>query len=216
MIKNILLLIFSATIGALIIIFGFLWISPRDTQILKIILPKTLFSLENAPTESLVGEIASFSGKVAWQSRVAPVAILINDPVKLHQGEEVDTYNDGNVNINFSNVVNIDADFNTQVNFIQTLPQDFVVEQKQGLVSYSKTGENPVSIITLDLLVDINSGENAILVDKDKAIVTVTVKTGLVTAAFNDNNNNVNVVSIKSGESYIFDDNAKTGVFKKF
>jgi hypothetical protein len=214
MIKNILLIIISLIAGALLVILGFLWISPRNTQVLKVIIPKTLFSLENAPTDSLVGEIASFSGKVAWQSRIAPVAILINSPVKLHQGEEVDTYDDGNVNVNFPNGVIITAASNTQVNFIQTLPQAFVVEQKQGSVSYSKTGEKPVSIIALDLLVDVNSGENTVLVDKDKGEVTVTVKTGLVTVAFNDNDNNVNVVSLKVGDQYVFNDNTKIGVIK--
>lgn len=212
MIKNILLLVTSLVAGTMIIVLGFLWISPRDTQILKILLPKTFFSLEDAPTNSLVGEIASLSGKVAWQSRIAPVSILINSPVKLHQGEEVDTYEDGNVLMNFTKVGTIAASFNSQINFIQTLPEDFVVEQKQGIASFDKSGENPVSVIALNLLININSGESEIFVDKDTSRITVTVKTGSVTAAFNDNGNNTNVVSIKSGYEYFFDDNTKTGI----
>jgi hypothetical protein len=215
MIKNILLLITSIIIGILIIVLGFLWISPRDTEVIKIILPKSLFSLENAPTDSLTGKIASFSGKVAWQSRIAPVAILINSPIKLQQGEEVDTYNDGSAIINFPQFGTITESSDTQINFIQTLKENFVLEQKQGTIIFDKSGENQTSIIALDLLININSGQSSITVDKDNSKITVAVKTGLATVAFDDNANNTNVVSIKNGDTYIFDDNSRTGTIKK-
>jgi hypothetical protein len=215
MFKNAFLLIVSVTLGIAIIILGFLWVSPRNTQVLKMILPQSLFSLEKAPTDSLSGEIASISGKIAWQSRIAPVAILINASTKLQQGEEVDSYNDGNAAIDFPEVAVITISPNTQVNLIQTLPQNFVVWQKQGLANYEKSGENPVSVIALDLLINVESGAScSILLDKENARVTVTVKTGSVTAAFNDSDNNTNVVLVKSVHEYIFDDNSKTGRIK--
>ena len=201
--------------GAIMIILGFLWVSPRNSQVLKIILPQSLFSLEKAPTDSLTGEIASISGKVAWQSRIAPVAILINSTTKLQQGEEVDTYNDGTAAINFPEVATMSASSNTEVNFIQTLPENFVVWQKQGAVDYSKIGEIPTSIVALNLLINMDSGDCSISIDKDTSKVTVAVKTGSVTAAFNDLDNNTNVVSIKSGKTYIFDDNTRTSVLRK-
>jgi hypothetical protein len=214
MLKNIFLLIVSVILGSLIIIGGFLWISPRNTQVIKIILPKSLFSLETAPTNSLVGQVASLSGKVAWQSRVAPIAILINSPIKLQQGEEIDTYDNGSANINFTAFGTIFLSPNTQVNFIQTLPENFVVNQKQGTAIYTKTGENPSSVIALDLLININSGESKILVDKDTAKITITVETGSLTVAFNDTDNNTNVITLNSGDEYIFNDNTRLGVIK--
>jgi hypothetical protein len=214
MFKKIILFCFSIAAGALIIISGFLWVSPRNTQVLEIILPKSLFSLENAPANSLAGEIASISGKVAWQSRVAPVAILIDSPTKLQQGEEVDSYNNGNAMVSFSKVGTIAIFSNTQINFIQTLFQDFVISQKQGSADYSKTGENPLSVVALDLLVNINSGESSIFVNKDTSTVTVNVKIGYATAAFNDRDDNTQVIPLKAGQQYIFDDNTKTGLIK--
>ena len=214
MFKNILLLIISVTAGTLLIILGFLWVSPRSTQVLKIILPQSLFSLEKAPADSLIGEIASISGKVAWQSRIAPVSILINAPLKLQQGEEVDTYSDGNATINFPKIATMSASFNTQLSFIQTLPENFVVWQKQGLADYNKNGEVQISVVALDLLINLDLGQCSILVDKDTAKVTVSVKTGLATVAFNDSDNNTNVVLLKTGDQYIFDDNTKTGVVR--
>jgi len=214
MLKNLLLLIISIIAGIIIIVAGFLWVSPRSTQVLKIILPKSFFSLEKAPTDSLSGEVASISGKVAWQSRIAPVAILINLPTRLSQGEEVDTYNDGNALIGFAKVGTITEASNTQISFIQTLPQNFVVLQKQGVADYLKSGANPLSIVALDLLINIDSGECSIFVDKDNALVTVSVKTGSASAAFNDSDNNTNVVSLTAGQKYVFDDNAITGKIK--
>jgi hypothetical protein len=211
MIKNIISLIISIAVGALIIILGFLWLSPRDTQIIKIILPKSLFSLETAPTKSLVGQISSLSGKVAWQSRVAPVAILIDTPIKLQQGEEVDTYENGSAGINFPKFGTISLSPNTQVNLIQTLPENFVIDQKQGTAVYVKTGETPVSVVSLDLLININSGESTVSIDKDTLEITVTVKTGSSTVAFNDADNSTNVVTIDNGNKYTFDENTKTG-----
>lgn len=214
MIKNIFLLIVSITAGVIIIIGGFLWISPRNTQVLKIIIPKSLFSLETAPTDSLIGEIASLSGKVAWQSRIAPVSILINSPIKLQQGEEIDTYENGSANIYFSAFGTIALSSNTQVNFIQTLQENFVVNQKQGTAIYNKLGENPTSIIAMDLLININFGKDKILVDTDTSKVTINVQTGSVTVAFNDNDNNANVVLLNSGDKYIFNDKTRTGVIE--
>jgi hypothetical protein len=182
--------------------------------VLKIILPQSLFSLEKAPADSLIGEIASISGKVAWQSRIAPVSILINAPLKLQQGEEVDTYSDGNATINFPKIATMSASFNTQLSFIQTLPENFVVWQKQGLADYNKNGEVQISVVALDLLINLDLGQCSILVDKDTAKVTVSVKTGLATVAFNDSDNNTNVVSLKTGDQYVFDDNTKTGVVR--
>jgi hypothetical protein len=106
------------------------------------------------------------------------------------------------------------ASFNTQLSFIQTLPENFVVWQKQGLADYNKNGEVQISVVALDLLINLDLGQCSILVDKDTAKVTVSVKTGLATVAFNDSDNNTNVVSLKTGDQYVFDDNTKTGVVR--
>jgi hypothetical protein len=162
----------------------------------------------------LNGEVASISGNVSWLSRTASFAILINSPMKLQQGEEVITQNNGKVSIIFSKVVNLNVSPNTQVNLIQTLPTDFVVEEKQGLVMYDKNGETPVSIRALDLLINIDKGSCEVLVDKDTSDITVTVSAGSVTVAFNDTYNNTNIKSISEGKKYLFNNDSKTGNIK--
>ena len=211
---KIFLFIFSILIGSTIVITGYFWDAPRDSQILKPFFPKTLFSIENAPSQSLVGKVASISGNVAWQSRIASFATLINSPVKLQQGEKINTQSNGKAVINFPQVVTITASANTQLNFIQTLPANFVVDQAQGLSIYNKNGDIPLSVRALDLLVNIKTGTCSVLVDKDTSNIVVSVSTGLAMIAFNDTNNSTNILTINKGEEYLFNNNTKLGKIK--
>jgi hypothetical protein len=209
--KKLFLFLVSITTGAAVVIFGYLWDAPRNSQFLKPFFPKTLFSVENAPSQTLSGKIASMSGSVAWQSRTADYATLINSPVKLQQGEAISTYENGKATINFPAIGNMTFSPNTQVNFIQTLPANFVVEQKQGISTYTKNGNIPVSIRALDLLINLEEGNCTVSVDKDSANITVTVNSGSIKVAFNDINNNTNIVTINEGEQYLFNNNTKMG-----
>ena len=196
------------------VIYGYLWDAPRDSQLLKPFFPKTLFSVENPPNQSLTGDILSMSGNVAWQSRIANYATLINSPIKIQQGEEIDVQNNGNAIIDFTKVGKISVSPNTQINFIQTLPANFVLEQKQGILTFDKNGNIPASIRALDLLINIEEGSCTISVDKDSSDIIITVNSGSVTIAFNDTNNQTNILTIKEGKEYLFNNNTKLGKIK--
>ena len=214
MVKKIILFTFSIAISTILVIFGYLWESPRDSQLLKPFFPKTLFSIENAPDQSLIGEVASVSGNIAWQSRTANYATLISSPVKLQQGEEIDAQNNGNAVISFPGVGEITVFPNTQINFIQTLPANVVVEQKQGLSIYDKNGNIPISIRALDLLINPTEGTCTVSVDKDSTEIIVTVDSGSATLAFNNINNVTNILTVKKGYEYVFNNNTKVGRLK--
>jgi hypothetical protein len=211
---KIFLFIFSILIGSVVVITGYFWDAPRDSQILKPFFPKTLFSIENAPSKSLSGSVASVSGNVAWQSRIASFATLINSPVKLQQGEKINTQSNGKAVINFSQVATITVSANTQLNFIQTLPANFVVDQAQGLSIYDKNGDIPLSVRALDLLINVKTGTCSVLVDKDTSNIVVSVSTGSAMIAFNDTNNNTNILTVNKGEEYLFNNNTKLGKIK--
>ena len=102
MLKKIFLFTISIIIGLTITVLGYLWDAPRNSQLLKPFFPKTFFSVANAPSQSLSGDITSMSGNVAWQSRTADYATLINSPVKIRQGEAISTYENGKAVIRFS------------------------------------------------------------------------------------------------------------------
>jgi hypothetical protein len=214
MIKNIFLLFISALIGITAVTLGYLWVAPRDSQVLKPFFPKTLFSIENAPSKSLSGKVVSFSGNVSWQSRTVEYATLITSSVKLQQGDEVNVQNNAKAVMDFPQAVTITASSNTQINFIQTLPANFVVEQKQGLSMYDKSGDIPVSVRALDLLINIEKGTCTISVDKDTSDIIVTANSGSVVVAFNDTGNNTNILTINQNKEYLFNNDTKLGKIK--
>jgi hypothetical protein len=211
MLKTFALFIFSLIMGTIIAVFCYFWLSPKESQIIKPFLPKTLFSIENAPSQSITGIVESFSGNVAWQSRSANYATLINSPVKLQQGDEINVQDNGQAITSFPNIVKISISPNTQVNFIQTLKVNFVAEEKQGNAFYEKTGSIPVSIRAFDLLINLKNGAFSISVDKESAMVVINVGSGSATAAYIDTDNNTQILTIKEKQKYQFNNDTKLG-----
>jgi hypothetical protein len=209
MLKNIFLFIISVTIGAIITITVYLRVFQSKTEFIKPFSSKTLFSLQNAPTQSVVGNIASVSGSVVWQSRTSPTPVPINSSQKLQQGEEIETRGNGKAILEFANVGIITVSPNTQINIIQTLPLNFVVQQKKGTAEYAKTGDIPMSIRGLDLLININSGKSTISVDQENSQIVLSVETGSAIVAFNDTENLTNILTVPSGSEYIFNNDTK-------
>jgi hypothetical protein len=174
----------------------------------------TAFSLQNAPTESLQGEIVSFSGDVAWQSRIATQPAQLKTARKVLQGENVVTKNTGKVTMTFLNTTTLIMLPNTEVDIIQTLPTNMVFVQQSGTTTYTVFGKVPVSARAQDLLVQQKQGTMNIIVDKDAATVMVKVTDGNATTAYTDSDNTSVVTPITSGQSFVFDETSLTGVIQ--
>jgi len=210
--KKIILLLISILIGIVAVVFGYLWDAPRNGQLLRPFFPKTQFSIENAPSQSLLGEVSSASGNVSVQSRADNNFMAVTKfPVKLQQGDEVFTLGNGKATINFQTIGDISLSPNTLINIVQTLSENFVVEQKQGIATYAKTGIIPVSVRSLDLLINIDEGDSTVSVDKDSSNIIIAVNSGSITVAFNDTDNNTNILTISEGKKYLFNNNTKSG-----
>ena len=80
------------------------------------------FSLEKAPSESLVGTISGINGDVEYESRTATESAKINSPVEVQQGESLSTGDNGKVILNFKDAADITIDSSSGVDIIQTLP----------------------------------------------------------------------------------------------
>lgn len=187
-----------------------LWFGPNKTELISPFLSETMFSRENAPANSIIGNVASVSGSVAWQSRTSTSTVPINSRKTLQQGEEIQTHK-GQAIIKFTKAGIITIFPDTQINFAQTLPANFVAEQKKGSATYEKNGDIPMSIIAMDLLVNLNSGRSTISVDEENSQIVLKVDKGSATVAFNDTENLTNILTISSGNEYVFDNDAKVG-----
>ena len=171
------------------------------------------FSLEKAPSQSLVGTISSMGGDVEYESRVATEAAKISSPVQVQQGESLTTGANGNLILTFDKGAEIDMSSDTAIGIVQTLPADLVFSQNVGIAEYKKLADLPVSIRSSHLLIE-NSGDLTVSIDKVKPVISVKVLSGSATVAYNDTNNDSRVMTVESGKTLTFNDSTRRGVIQ--
>jgi len=186
------------------------FISPlAETAIKK----TSAFSLENAPSESLKGEITNMIGEISWQGRIATEAAKIITPITIQQGEKLITGEKSSLSLTFNNACSIDLSEKTEVDIIQTLPANIVFSQTSGTGEYVRTGNYPISIRVLKLLVEIN-GNISISIDPQKPIITLTIKSGNALVAYNDLKYVSHEVMVKNNQTFTFNYDKRKGVLK--
>lgn len=212
--KTTLLFIFSLVIGITLIYIVKMGI--RQANYATNPDPKPVsFSLEKAPSESIKGNITSLSGNVGWQSRIATEPAQIISFPELQQGEAVETKDNGKMTLQFGNILASNLSPNTFLNFIQTLPTQFVIDQSKGKTEYVKLGETPLTVRSFGLLINIESGNVVVSINDKLGVMTSTVKKGSITAAYNDpKQETANVLTVNEGSQYIFNNDTKQGEIK--
>ncbi len=212
--RSILLLVVSIIIGGIITVGYFRFAVDKNPVLSPISQNKAAeFSVADPPKESVTGNITAMTGDVLWESRVATAPATIDRPVPVKQGENLVTKDNGNATVVFSGIGSVKLSPKTETDFIQTLPADFVVDQKKGMAGYTKNGTVPFSIRSLHLLTAI-SGEISLAIDEDQPIVTITVKKGMATVAYNDAQMVSQRQTVDEGQKLIFDDDSRTLLIK--
>jgi hypothetical protein len=212
-----LLVIFGAGFGAVYIISGkqkpevVSTISP--TILIATSQPTPAFSLENAPSESLRGQITEMKGNIDWQGRTATEAAKISIPITIQQGENLITEEGSSLSLNFPGACSLNFSEKTEIDIIQTLPADMVFSQASGAAEYSKTGSYPIDIRSSALLTEL-TGEATISRNPQKPVVTVFVKSGSAVVAYNDLKYISHEVTINAGQTYTFNYGTRKGVAK--
>jgi len=168
------------------------------------------FSLEEAPSESLRGKIATMSGEIKWQSRTATEAADLKEPITIQQGESLITGENSSVELNFDKAAIIELKEKSELNITQTLPVNLVFWQKSGIGTYTKKGDYPLSVRAKSLLID-NGGKIKVTIDEEDPIVTVRVLSGKITMAFNSKDYVSQKMELKAGEMWLFNDDTRQG-----
>jgi len=171
------------------------------------------FSLENAPSESLRGQITAMTGGVDWQGRVATVSARIMSPISIQQGEDLITEENATLSLSFPNACTVNFSPKTEIDVIQTIPASLVFTQITGVGEYIKTGDDPVSVRTLNLLTEVD-GDSIISINPKKPIITLSVKSGSIVAAYNDLKYNSHEVTVIAGHTYTFNSSTRKGAAK--
>ncbi|NMC36291.1 hypothetical protein GYA49_04575 [Candidatus Beckwithbacteria bacterium] len=174
----------------------------------------TDFSLEDAPAESLRGTIASRNGEILWQSRIATQSsVLVGDKI-LQQGEILETGKDGIIEVKFVDAALVHMFENTKVEIVQTLPVNLVFNQSRGTVTYKNLGEAPVSIRSINLLVNLTKGLIDIDVDDQTGEVSLSLVEGKARVAYNSTDFESKVWDLEAGDSFLYDSNEREGFFE--
>lgn len=212
--KNTLLFvsIFLIVTVATIISFG-IYQTNQTPPAKKTLLPASHFSLAKAPSDSLPGTIINLTGKVSWESRTATQAAQITTTYPtIEQGELLTTDKNGETTVNFPTIGSVLIYPKTTLSFIQTLPLNFVVEQPKGEALYTKTGTVPISVRSMHLLINQDSGIMDVFVDKDLERIKISVEKGTATVAYNDPDLVSHVETIEQDTVYVFDDDTRTSI----
>jgi hypothetical protein len=166
------------------------------------------FSLEKAPSQSLVGSIAEMTGEVKHEPRLATESAKIDKPISIQQGEILETGADGGLTLNFKDNAEVKIEEDSRVNVVQTLPANIVFAQTRGTATYKKLSNAPLSVRSMHLLIE-NGGEIKVSIDSEEPVITVVAVTGEVKIAFNNLNLDSQVITLEEGKTMVFNDTAR-------
>ena len=174
----------------------------------------TKFSLENAPSESIKGQITNMSGEIWWQSRTATEPAKLTEAITIQQGETLIASDEGKLTVSFSPAATITLFPETQVEIIQTLPLNLVFNQTKGIGQYQVSGTSPVTIRSFNLIVNIDKGLLNIDTDEETGVVILSLKTGAAKVGYNSPEFESRVWQLEPGDIFEYDSNERRGYFK--
>lgn len=171
------------------------------------------FSMEKAPSESLVGKITELNESVTYESRNATDSAAVNTTQAVQQGEKYVTNETGSFKINFENFAEIKVENSTVLDVIQTLPAALVFNLPQGQAMFSKLSSYPVTIRAGRMLVE-NEGVISVVHNKEDSEITISIIKGTAAIAYNNINFDTQFIKLTEGQVLIFDNNKRNSVVK--
>lgn len=190
-----------------------LWRNNKPTNTIKSVAKQQepQLDLKQAPKESIRGVIESMTGEIKWQSRIATEASNLTKPVPIQQGETLQSEDDGKISIAYENSGSFTLSPNSKIEIIQTLPVNFVFDQKKGTITYEGNQKTPFSIRSFHLITKINEGTIEINVDDIKHIIEINVINGSATLGYNNLDYESKVIMLEKDQKFIFDDDNRVG-----
>lgn len=193
----------------------------RPRSLTEIVLPKikndfelTKFSLENAPNESIKGEITQLTGNIWWQSRTASEPAQLKNIIPVQQGEIWIASESGNLTVEFAPAATISLFPETQIEIVQTLPINLVFNQNKGVGQYQSSGTNPVTVRSLNLIINLEDGLLVVDTDEETGQIILGLKIGKAKVAYNSPEFASKVWQLEPGDIFSYDSNERRGYFK--
>lgn len=213
--KYINLFLLFLILGIGLVVGNYIWKHEKSAVTSKIFPTEKQFSIDPPPSQARVGEIVSMSGEILWQSRVATESARIQKVQKLQQAELLATGKDGSASATFASAVDFQMGEAAEVEFLQTLPLNFVFRQNKGNILYEKTGDTPLSVKSLHLLTAVTKGKISINTDSEKHFIYLEIIEGAAKIAYNDIDYNTKTLELSKGDKLTYDDDKREIDIKK-
>ncbi len=215
--KKLILFIICFGFGVLAIFNYFIWQPVAETTVQQparvtpenTLVPKIL--LDNPPKNSIKGTLTAMDGEVKWQSRAATESAKITKLQPIQQGELIETGEDGTTEISFNDDITAALSEKSSLEFPQTLPSKFVFVQRSGEVVYTNSKKFALSVRSRALLALLTNGSMRISILEDEPTITIENIKGDIEIAYNDIDLVSQVITLESGETFVFDTENKEG-----
>lgn len=167
-------------------------------------------ALKNAPENALKGDLSASSGTILFQDRIATKPATLLSPVQIQQGETLETTADGKATVKFGTILTTELNSQTKLNYVQTLPENIVINQLTGKATYITATSSPVSIRSLHTVIKIES-ESVMTIETDDGLIDIEVTKGSIIVGYNDLENISTIVKVKEGYVFRYDDGLRAG-----
>lgn len=188
--------------------------TPQSSEFAASSSASTAFSLSEAPSLSLRGQIATYSGRIDFQSRVATESIPLAEPLPLiQQGEHLIASPGATLTLSYQDDTTLSLGSEADVTVVQTLPSELLFFQTAGRVTYKANGTSPLTVRTGQLLTRVERGEVTIRLTSESPLVTVEGGGGRAFLTYNNAQFETRGAQIQSGEVFIFNKDTRRGTF---
>ncbi len=167
-------------------------------------------ALKNAPENALKGDLSASSGTILFQDRIATKPATLLSPVQIQQGETLETTADSKATVKFGTILTTELNSQTKLNYVQTLPENIVINQLTGKATYITATSSPVSIRSLHTVIKIES-ESVMTIETDDGLIDIEVTKGSIIVGYNDLENISTIVKVKEGYVFRYDDGLRAG-----
>lgn len=204
--KNVVIWFFAFALGFIGVgLYGYIRTSsaanPVISKTTSVPIPAPTYAL-NPPSEALSGMIVTETGTVKKLSRNETDYTEASAGAQILLGESIATDADSTTVASVSGMVTAYVDASSELVFANMFPSNFVLQQKNGRVTYDVY--QPIAVRALHSLISLNSGTYMIhIIDTD---MSVTAISGSAKLAIVDTDNNTHVYDIGEGERLNIDD----------
>lgn len=209
-----LILIFIAGIGITFCLSRFLF--PKNNikieENKKTIIKPTYPYQSKPPSQALEGILENISGEVTKQERDKEDWEKISSSSAIVQGEQIKIGKVGKARVVFSDQLNLTLGNNAQIWFVNTIAQQILLEQEDGLITYENT--TPFSLKIFNSLIYFEQGSYKMEVDSTLGRFNLNVSSGNAKLSFVDKENETQVHKLVKGNSVKYDSATKTAIIK--